>query len=287
MSSKEQKFSRNRRFLPTGERKFPKNGQFYASRRTKIFRESPFFANRRTKISQKRPFLCQPKEKNFARKAIFVPAERRKFPRNSQFYASRRTKISRERPFFLPTGGQEFPENGQFCASRKTKKMNPTTIFLRPAGKSRPKFLPRKAENPKKISGKTGNGATCPQTEPEFFHAARQMTSRKSRTAGTFLHRTARIFYVSLPENVRSTRWKPTVPGRKTYGLHTGNIENIKEKRGYPADIFRIRNTGKNKRTVYRKRTEKPHTEKQGKQSEGKLTENQEDKSGLKTENLT
>ena len=165
--------------------------------------------------------------------------------------------------------------------------MNPATIFPRPAGKSRPKFLPRKAENPKKISGKTGNGATCPQTEPEFFHAARQMTSRKSPTAGTFLHRTARIFYVSLPENVRSTRWKPTVPGRKTYGLHTGNIENIKEKRGYPADIFRIRNTGKNKRTVYRKRTEKPHTEKQGKQSEGKLTENQEDKSGLKTEDLT
>ena len=165
--------------------------------------------------------------------------------------------------------------------------MNPATIFPRPAGKSRPKFLPRKAENPKKISGKTGNGATCPQTEPEFFHAARQMTSRKSRTAGIFLHRTARIFYVSLPENVRSTRWKPTVPGRKTYGLHTGNIENIKEKRGYPADIFRIRNTGKNKRTVYRKRTEKPHTEKQGKQSEGKLTENQEDKSGLKTEDLT
>lgn len=123
--------------------------------------------------------------------------------------------------------------------------MNPATIFPRPAGKSRPKFLPRKAENPKKISGKTGNGATCPQTEPEFFHAARQMTSRKSRTAGTFLHRTARIFYVSLPGNVRSTRRKPTVPGRKTYGFHTGNIENIKEKRGYPADIFRIRNTGK------------------------------------------
>ena len=71
------------------------------------------------------------------------------------------------------------------------------------------------------------------------------MTSRKSRIAGTFLHRTARIFYVSLPGNVRSTRQKPTVPGRKTYGLHTGNIENIKEKRGYPADIFRIRNTGK------------------------------------------
>jgi len=243
MSSKEQKFSRNRRFLPTGERKFPKNGQFYASRRTKIFRESPFFANRRTKISQKRPFLCQPKEKNFARKAIFVPAERRKFPRNSQFYASRRTKISRERPFFLPTGGQEFPENGQFCASRKTKKMNPTTIFLRPAGKSRPKFLPRKAGNPKKISGKTGNGTTCPQTEPGFFHAAGQMTSRKSRIAGTFLHRTARIFYVPLPGNVRSTRRKPTFPDRKTYGLHTGNIENIKKKKGYPADTFRIRNT--------------------------------------------
>jgi len=165
--------------------------------------------------------------------------------------------------------------------------MNPATIFPRPAGKSRPKFLPRKAGNPKKISGKTGNGATCPQTEPGFFHAAGQMTSRKSRTAGTFLHRTARIFYVSLPGNVRSTRRKPTFPDRKTYGFHTGNIENIKKKKGYPTDIFRIRNTEKNKRTVHRKRTEKPHTEKQGKQSEGKLTENQEDKSGLKTEDLT
>ncbi len=160
--------------------------------------------------------------------------------------------------------------------------MNPAAIFLRPAGKSRPKFLPRKAGNPRKISGKTGNGTTCPQTEPGFFHAAGQMTSRKSRIAGTFLHRTARIFYVSLPGNVRSTRRKPTVPGRKTYGLHTGNIENIKEKKDYPADTFRIRNTGKNKRTVHRKRTEKPHTEKQG-----KLTENQEDKSGLKTGDLT
>ena len=124
MSSKEQKFSRNRRFLPTGERKFPKNGQFYASRRTKIFRESPFFANRRTKISQKRPFLCQPKEKNFARKAIFVPAERRKFPRNSQFYASRRTKISRERPFF---------------ANRRTRISRKRPILRQPEdGKNKP-----------------------------------------------------------------------------------------------------------------------------------------------------
>ena len=214
MSSEGQKFSRNRRFLPTGGRKFPKNGQFYASRRRRISRE--------------RPFLCQPEDKNFPRTANFMPAEGQKFSENRHF---------------LPTGGQEFPENGQFCASRKTEKMNPAAIFLRPAGKSRPKFLPRKAGNLKKISGKTGNGATCTQTEPGFFHAAGQMTSRKSRIAGTFLHRTARIFYVSLPGNVRSTRRKPTVPDRKTYGLHTGNIENIKKKKGYPADTFRIRNT--------------------------------------------
>ena len=120
--------------------------------------------------------------------------------------------------------------------------MNPATIFLRLAGKSRPKFLPQKIENPKKISEKL---KTELHVHNQFFHAAGQMTSRKSHTAGTFLHRTARIFYVSLPGNVRSTRRKPTVPGRKTYGFHTGNIENIKEKRGYPADIFRIRNTGK------------------------------------------
>ena len=286
MSSEGQKFSKNRRFLPTGERKFPKNGQFYASRRTKIFRESPFFANRRTKISQKRPFLCQPKEKNFARKAIFVPAERRKFPRNSQFYASRRTKISRERPFFA-NRRTRISRKRPVLRQPEDEKNESNDHFPSPGWEIPTKIPPPKGRKSEKNSGKTGNGATCPQTEPGFFHAARQMTSRKSRTAGTFLHRTARIFYVSLPENVRSTRWKPTVPGRKTYGLHTGNIENIKEKRGYPADIFRIRNTGKNKRTVYRKRTEKPHTEKQGKQSEGKLTENQEDKSGLKTEDLT
>ena len=229
MSSKEQKFSRNRRFLPTGGQKFPKNGQFYASRRTKIFRESPFFANRRTRISRKRPVLRQPEdEKNES---------------NDHF----------------PSPGWEIPT----------------------------KIPPPKGRKSEKISGKTGNGATCPQTEPGFFHAAGQMTSRKSRIAGTFLHRTTRIFYVSLPGNVRSTRRKPTFSDRKTYGLHTGNIENIKKKKGYPADTFRIRNTEKNKRTVHRKRTEKPHTEKQGKQSEGKLTENQEDKSGLKTEDLT
>ena len=35
MSSKEQKFSRNRRFLPTGGQEFPENGQFYDSRKTK------------------------------------------------------------------------------------------------------------------------------------------------------------------------------------------------------------------------------------------------------------
>ena len=151
-----------------------------------------------------------------------MPAKEQKFSRNRHF---------------LPTGGRKFPGNGQFYASRKTKKMNPAAIFLRPAGKSRPKFLPRKAGNPKKISGKTGNGTTCPQTEPGFFHAAGQMTSRKSRIAGTFLHRTARIFYVSLPGNVRSTRRKPTVPDRKTYGLHTGNIKNREKKEIYRPSI--------------------------------------------------
>ena len=208
MPAEGQKFSENRHFLPTGEQKFPRNDHFYASQRRRISRE--------------RPFLCQPKDGNSQEIANFMPAEGQKF---------------REKDHFLPTEGQEFPENGQFCASRKTKKMNPTTIFLRPAGKFRPKFLPRKAGNPKKISGKTGNGATCPQTEPGFFYAAGQMTSRKSRIAGTFLHRTARIFYVSLPGNVRSTRRKPTFPDRKTYGLHTGNIKNREKKEIYRPSI--------------------------------------------------
>ncbi|MCU6779878.1 hypothetical protein [Phocaeicola fibrisolvens] len=67
--------------------------------------------------------------------------------------SSKEQKFSRNRRF-LPTGGQEFPENGQFCASRKTKKNEPGDHFFHPAGKSRPKFLPRKAKNPKKIPEK-------------------------------------------------------------------------------------------------------------------------------------
>ena len=173
-----------------------------------------------------------------------MPAKGEEFREKGHFYASRRTNISRERPFFA---------NRRTRISRKRPvlhqpedgKNEPGGHFSSPGWEISTKIPPPKGRKSEKISGKTGNGATCSQTEPGFFHAARQMTSRKSRTAGTFLHRTARIFYVSLPGNVRSTRRKPTVPGRKTYGFHTGNIENIKEKRGYPADIFRIRNTGK------------------------------------------
>ena len=43
MSSEGQKFSRNRRFLPTGGRKFPKNGQFCASRKTKKMNPATIF----------------------------------------------------------------------------------------------------------------------------------------------------------------------------------------------------------------------------------------------------
>ena len=230
MSSKEQKFSRNRRFLPTGGRKFPRNDHFYASQRRRISRE--------------RPFLCQPKDGNSQEIANFMPAEGQIFREKGHFCASRRTNISRERPFFA---------NRRTRISRKRPvlhqpedgKNEPGGHFSSPGWEISTKIPPPKGRKSEKISGKTGNGATCSQTEPGFFHAARQMTSRKSRTAGTFLHRTARIFYVSLPGNVRSTRRKPTVPGRKTYGFHTGNIENREKKKGYPTDIFRIRNTEK------------------------------------------
>ena len=46
MSSKEQKFSRNRRFLPTGGQEFPENGQFCTSRKTKKWTRRPFFLAR-------------------------------------------------------------------------------------------------------------------------------------------------------------------------------------------------------------------------------------------------
>ena len=162
-----------------------------------------------------------------------MPTGERKFPKNGQFYASRRTKIFRESPFFanrrtkisasfMTAKGEEFREKGHFSS---------------PGWEIPTKIPPPKGRKSEKISGKTGNGATCSQTEPRFFHAAGQMTSRKSRIAGTFLHRTARIFYVSLPGNVRSTRRKPTVPGRKTYGLHTGNIENREKKEIYRPSI--------------------------------------------------
>ena len=165
-----------------------------------------------------------------------MPTGERKFPKNGQFYASRRTKISRERPFFA---------NRRTRISRKRPvlrqpedgKNEPGGHFSSPGWEIPTKIPPPKGRKSEKNSGKTGNGATCPQTEQGFFHTAGQMTSRKSHTAGTFLHRTARIFYVSLPGNVRSTRRKPTVSGRKTYGLHTGNIENREKKEIYHPSI--------------------------------------------------
>ena len=201
----------------------------------KLIRNQGHFFQGTERKAWKNPFLPPTKKSRIFRICS---------PGTVSFMSSKEQKFSRNRRF-LPTGGQEFPENGQFCASRKTKKNEPGDHFSSPGWEIPAKIPPPKGKKSEKNSGKTENGATCPQTEPGFFHAAGQMTSRKSRTAGTFLHRTARIFYVSLPGNVRSTRRKPTVPGRKTYGFHTGNIENIKEKRGYPADIFRIRNTGK------------------------------------------
>ena len=216
MPSERQKFPKKGHFLPTGEQEFPKNGQFYASRRTKISRKRPFFASQKTKIFRESPFFCQPKD--------------RKFPKTTIFVLVRRTRISRKRPVLRQP---------------KEKKMNPATIFPSPGWEIPTKIPPPKGRKSEKNFRKNWKRSYFPQTEPGFFHAAGQMTSRKSRIAGTFLHRTARIFYVSLPGNVRSTRRKPTFPDRKTYGLHTGNIENIKEKKGYPTDIFRIRNTEK------------------------------------------
>ena len=90
---------------------------------------------------------------NFPGTAIFCQQENKNFPETASFMTAEGQKFSENR-HFLPTGGQKFSGNGQFHASRKTKKMNPATIFLRLAGKSRPKFLPRKAENPKKIPEK-------------------------------------------------------------------------------------------------------------------------------------
>ena len=87
---------------------------------------------------------------------------------------------------------------------------------------------------------------------------------------------------------------KRTFYPAETYGSRQENLrfphrKHRKHKGKERLSCRHFQNTKhrKNKRTVYRKRTEKPHTEKQGKQSEGKLTENQEDKSGLKTEDLT
>lgn len=85
-------------------------------------------------VSRKQSFLCQPENRNF--------------PETANFMSSK---------------GQEFPGYDHFHANRKTKKNKSDNLFLRPAGKSRPEFLSRKAENPKKISWKTGNGATAPK----------------------------------------------------------------------------------------------------------------------------
>lgn len=185
----------------------PRNGQFYIIRRTK------FPGNRH-----------------------FLPTGEQKFPRNGQFYDSRRTKIFRESPFFANRRTKIFRKRPVSCQP-ENEKNEPGDHFPSPSWEISTKIPPPKGRKSEKNSGKTENGATCSQPEQGFFHAAGQMTSRKSHTAGTFLHRTARIFYVSLPGNVRSTRRKPTVPGRKTYGLHTGNIENREKKEIYCPSI--------------------------------------------------
>ena len=159
--------------------KQPRHGKVYPQLRTFFFKErkekpekvrsspprkNPGFSG---SVPLERSVLCHPKNKNFPGIAVFCQPEDKNFPKTASFIPSDRQKFSENRHFlptggqkfpgnrhFLPTGGQEFPENGQFHASRKTKKMNPATIFLRLAGKSRPKFLPQKIGNPKKISEK-------------------------------------------------------------------------------------------------------------------------------------
>ena len=117
------------------EKKQPRHGKAYTQSRT--------FFSRNGKKSLKKSVP------DFRKISVFSDL----FPETVSFMSSKKQKFSRNR-HFLPTGGRKFPGNGQFYASRKTKKMNPATIFLRPAGKSRPKFLPRKTENPKKIPQK-------------------------------------------------------------------------------------------------------------------------------------
>ena len=217
---------KNRLMNRSRREKQPRHGKVYPQLRTFFFKERKekpekvrSWPPKKSRIflvcSQKRPVLYHPKDK---------------ISREPPFFANRRTRISRKRPVSCQ------PEN---------EKNEPGDHFPSPSWEIPAKIPPPKDRKSEKNFRKTENGATCSQPEQGFFHAAGQMTSRKSHTAGTFLHRTARIFYVSLPGNVRSTWRKPMFPDRKTYGFHTGNIENIKEKRGYPADIFRIRNTGK------------------------------------------
>ena len=279
---------------------FPWNGQFYVIQRTKIFQESPFFANRRTKISQERPVLCQPKDKNFPRIAIFCQQENKNFP---------------ETTIFMPAKGEEFREKGHFCASRRTKISRERPFFAnrrtrisrkRPVlhqpedekNESNDHFPSPGWEIPTKISPPKGR-----KSEKNFRKNWKRNYMSTNRTGifpcsrandVTEISHRRDIFAQDGPHFLCSLAGKRTFYPAETYGSRLENLRfthrkhrKHKEKERLSCRHFQNTKHRKNKRTVYRKKTEKPHTEKQGKQSEGKLTENQEDKSGLKTEDLT
>ena len=193
----------------------------------------------------------------------------------------------REKDHFLPTEGQEFPENGQFCTSRKTEKMNPATIFPSPSWEIPTKIPPPKGRKSEKNFRKNWKRSYMSTNRTGIFpcSTANDVTEIPYRRD---------IFTQDGPHFLCFLAGKRTFYPAETYGSRQENLrfthrKHRKHKGKERLSCRHFQNTKhrKNKRTVYRKRTEKPHTEKQGKQSEGKLTENQEDKSGLKTENLT
>ena len=214
------------------------------------FREKGHFcASRRTNISRERPFLCQPEDGNFPEMAIFMPAE---------------GQIFREKDHFLPTGGQEFPENGQFCTSRKTEKMNPAAIFFARLGNLDQNSSPERQEIRKNFRKNWKRSYMFTNRTGIFpCSTANDITEIPYRRD---------IFAQDGPHFLCFLAGKRTFYPAETYGSRLENLRfphrkhrKQREKERLSCRHFQNTKHRRNKRTVYRKRTEKPHTEKQGK----------------------
>ena len=193
-----------------------------------------------------------------------MPAKGEEFREKGHFCASRRTKISRERPFF---------------ANRRTRISRKRPVLHQPEdekNESNDHFPSPGWEIPTKISPPKGR-----KSEKNFRKNWKRNYMSTNRTGifpcsrandVTEISHRRDIFAQDGPHFLCSLAGKRTFYPAETYVSRQENLRfthrkhrKHKEKERLSCRHFQNTKHRRNKRTVYRKRTEKPHTEKQGK----------------------